>query len=296
MRVLITGVNGFIGQHLAHKLLEKGHSVSGIGRSKNCKVKRIKTYYQGSVLDLELLKTSLKDMDIVVHLVAITSHKEIVDKKSKALATNLLGTTNVLEAFTKSKARKFLYASTGKVYGKVLFLPITENHPTNPLNILGKSKLEVEKLINSYNNNKELIIFRIFNVYGKGQNENFLIPTILKQLSDRKGEIILGDIEAKRDYVYIDDLVNAFVLAIEHEGPPGASIYNICTGIGTSASEIVQLISKIKSVNINIKVNPDLFRKDEMNEEYGSFELANKVFGWKPKINIEQGLKRLIKN
>lgn len=296
MRILLTGANGFIGQNLAPVLIKRGHFVIGIGRSKKCKVTNIQTYYSGSVTDKKLLEKTIKDTNAVVHLAAITSHKNIVANSAKTLETNFFGTKNILDAFSKSKtAKKFLYASSGKVYGNIMHLPITENHPTNPLNILGKSKLEVEKLINSYNDNKkDFIIFRIFNVYGSMQNENFLIPTILKQLSNGKKEIVLGDIEAKRDYVYIDDLVNAFVLAIEGKGFPGVSIYNICTEIGSSASKIVNLISKIKGIRVKIKVNPNLIRVDEMKEECGSFELAKRQLGWEPKINIEEGLRRLI--
>lgn len=296
MRILITGINGFIGLHLADKLLERGHLIVGIGRTKECKVPDIKTYYEGTVLDKKLLEKAIKDVEIVIHLAAITSHKEIVDKKSKAIATNLLGTKNVLNIFSNSKARKFLYASTGKVYGKVLYLPITENHPTNPLNILGKSKLEVEKLIGSYESDKkEFLIFRIFNVYGQGQNQNFLISTILKQLSNGKDEIVLGDMEAKRDYIYIDDLVSAFVLAIESEGQPGLSIYNICTGKGSSALQIVDMISKIKGARIKIRVDQNLKRSDEAKDEYGSFEKAQRYLGWKPKISLREGLNILCK-
>ncbi len=296
MRVLITGVNGFMGQHLAAELIRKGHFVSGFGRSKKCKVTNIQTYYSGSVTDKKFVENAIKNADAIAHLAALTSHKDIVENSAKTLETNFLGTKNVLDAFLKSKkARKFLYASTGKVYGKIKHLPISENHLTNPLNILGKSKLKTEKLITSYNENgKEFIIFRIFNVYGHSHSKNFLIPTILKQLSDGKREIILGDIKAKRDYIYIDDLVDAFILAIEGKGSPGVSIYNICTGVGSSASKIVKIISKIKGIDIKVKINSALLRPDEMKEEYGSFELAKKQLGWEPKIRLEEGLKRLV--
>lgn len=297
MRILITGVNGFIGQHLATELIRKGHFVVGVGLSKKCKITSIQTYYSGNITDKKLVEEAIRDTNCVVHLAALTSHKDIVEKSAKTLETNFFGTKNILDAFSKSKtAKKFLYASSGKVYGNIIHLPITENHPTNPLNILGKSKLEVEKLINSYNDNKkDFIIFRIFNVYGLIQNENFLIPTILAQLAKRKREIVLGDIEAKRDYVYIDDLVSAFILAIERKGNLGISTYNICTGLGSSASDIVKIISKIKGVDIKVKINPALFRLDEMKDEYGSYEKAKKYLGWKPKVSIEDGLKRLIK-
>lgn len=295
MKILITGINGFIGIHLADKLLKRGHLIAGIGRTKECKIPDIKTYYEGTVLDKKLLEKAIKDVEIVIHLAAITSHKEIVDKKSKAIAANLLGTKNVLNVFSNSSARKFLYASTGKVYGKVIDLPITESHPTNPLSILGKSKLEAEELINSHNDNKkQFIIFRVFNVYGPIQNKNFLIPAILAQLQEGKKEIVLGDIDARRDWVYIDDLINAFILAIEEKGNLGVSVYNICTGIGSSAKEIVKIISKLKGIDIKVKVNLSLLRTDEMKDEYGSYDLANKVFGWKPKVNLKDGLQRLL--
>lgn len=297
MRILITGVNGFIGRHLATELLKRGHTVVGLGQDKKCVVKSISTYYSGSVLDKRLVAKAMKNVEAVVHLAAKTTHKEMVDNRFKTLETNFLGTKNVLDAFIESKTtKKFLYASTGKVYGTIIHLPISEEHPTKPLNILGKSKLITEQLIDFYNNNqKECIIFRVFNMYGPLQNNNFLIPTILAQLAKRKTEVVLGDIDAKRDYVYIDDLVNAFILAIERKESLGVSIYNICTGIGSSASEIVDILSTIKGIDITVKSNPSLFRPDEMKAEYGSFALAKRILGWQPKISVQEGLKKLIK-
>lgn len=295
MKILITGVNGFIGQHLAIELLRRGHIVIGLGRNKKSVIKKLNNYYSGSVLDKQLVEKAMRDVEVVIHLATLTAHEEIVDKKFEALETNFLGTKTVLDAFDKSKiTKKFLYSSTGKVYGKIIHLPISEEHPTNPLNILGKSKLITEKLIDFYNDNKkELIIFRIFNIYGPGQRKNFLFPTILKQL--HKKEIVLGDLESKRDYVYIDDLLNAFILAIEEKGKNGISIYNICTGHSTSAKEIVKMINKIKNTKIPLIGNKNFVRHDEMKDEYGSFELAKKNLGWEPKISIKEGLNLLCK-
>lgn len=286
MRILITGIDGFIGQHLSKALTEKRHRVTGIRRDK------------GGVLNKTIVEKAIHNADVVVHLAALTSHKDIVDDKFETLETNFLGTKNVLDAFIKSKkAKKFLYASTGKVYGNIIHLPITEEHPTNPINILGKSKLITEKLIDFYcNDQKIFIIFRIFNVYGPSRRENFLIPTILSQINSGRKEITLGDIKAKRDYVYIDDVVNAFVSVIEREGSKGLSIYNICTGKSSNAKEIVSLVGKIKGTKIKIKANKNLLRHDEMDNEYGSFRKAQKTFGWEPKINLEQGLRKLLTN
>lgn len=286
MQILITGINGFIGKHLANKLTQRGHIVLGIGNDNR------------GVLNPAIVEKAIRNAKVVIHLAALTSHKDIEENKFETLETNLQGTKNILDAFIKSKkTRKFLYPSSGKVYGRTPRFPISEDHPTTPLNTLGKSKLITEKLIDFYSNNqKEFIIFRIFNVYGKNQGKNFLIPTILKQVDQGKKEITLGDIKAKRDYVYIDDLVSAFVLAIEKKEKTGISIFNVCTGEATSAREIVGIISKIKGRNIKIKTNPNLYREDETKVEYGSLDLIQKTFGWKPKVSFEEGLKKIITN
>lgn len=284
MKILITGVNGFIGQHLSQKLLERGHKVSGLKNK------------EGGVLNKGIVEKAIRDVDVVVHLAALTSHEDIVENKFETLETNFLGTKNVLGAFIKSKhAKKFIYASTGKVYGKIVRLPIDEDHPTNPLNIHGKSKFITEKLIDFYTNDQEeFIILRIFNVYGPGQRENFLMPTILSQINSGKKEITLGDIKSKRDYIYIDDVVDAFIRVIEGRGSKGLSIHNICTGTGVSAKDIVDIIEKIKGEKIKIKVNKNLLRYDEMDEEFGSYKKAKQQLGWEPKISIRNGLRRLL--
>lgn len=295
MKILITGINGFVGKHVSAECLNRGYEVVGLGRDKKCHTK-ITHYYSGSVLDKQLVQKAMKDVDAVIHLAALTSHADIIDNKFATLELNLLGTKNVLDTFRASKtAKKFFYASTGKVYGKITQLPLSEEHPTSPLNILGKSKLITEKLIDFYSNNeKEFIIFRIFNVYGPGQKDNFLIPTILEQIKKKKKEIVLGDIAANRDYVYIDDVVNAFILALEKQEKVGISIYNICTGVGTSAASIVSLFNKLLGKNIAIKTRKSLMRHDEMNEEYGSYALCEKELRWKPKVTLAKGLTKLL--
>ena len=149
MRILITGINGFIGQHLANALIKRGHIVLGLGHDKT------------GVLDRKIVKKATRNVEIVIHLASLTSHKDIVENKFETFEINLQGTKNILDAFIKSKkTRKFLYASTGKVYGKIVILPISENHLTNPLNTLGKSKLITERLIDFYaDNQKEFMIF-----------------------------------------------------------------------------------------------------------------------------------------
>lgn len=296
MKILITGINGFIGQYLGRALISKKHSVIGLGRQKKPIIKDLYRYFYGNILDKKIIEKAIKGAHVIIHLAALTSHEDIVNNKLETLKINLEGTKNILDVFLKSKTiKKFIYCSSGKVYGDIKFLPITEEHPTLPLNTLGKSKLITEKLIDFYaNNKKSFIIFRIFNVFGPGQKDNFLIPTILNQIK-KSNNITLGDIKAKRDYIYINDLINAFILAIEKNINPELSIFNICSGNDTNAKEIVSKISKIKHSPIKININPILLRKDEKNIEYGSYKKAKQILGWCPKYSIERGLKEIIK-
>ena len=294
MKVLITGINGFIGTHLAHELIFRKHSVVGLGLQEKCQVGGVSEYFSGDVLDSELVKKAAKGVDAIIHLAALIGYGNIEKNKFETLEVNLAGTRNVLEAFSKSKsAKKFIFSSTGKVYGTIKSVPITEAHPVLPLNLLGKSKLITERLIDFYaNDEKSFVIFRIFNVYGEGQRDAFLVPQIMKQLKD-SDELALGDIKAKRDYIYIKDVVNAFALAIEKETGNGLATINIASCRGTSAEEIVALIGKIKGMEIKITSKSGLQRKDEMNTEYGSYKKAKKVLGWEPKYSLEEGLKRV---
>lgn len=296
MKILITGVNGFIGQHLSQALVSKGHFVVGLDCQEKPLTKDINNYFSGDVLDKQIVEKAVEETDVVVHLAALTSHQDIVDNKFETLEVNFLGTKNVLDAFSESKsAQKFIYSSSGKVYGEIKFLPITEEHPTLPLNILGKSKLITERLIDFYTDNKKsFIIFRIFNVFGPGQKDNFLVPTILNQIKE-SNKITLGDTKAKRDYLYISDLIDAFVLVIEKDINSGLSIFNICSGRDLNAEEIVSEISKIKQLPIEIEINPALSRKDEKEVEYGSYEKAKQIFGWYPQYSLKKGLEETIK-
>src|SRR3989344_2681659 len=302
MKVLITGVSGFIGSALAQQLLTRGHNIVGIGKQEQTKVEGIK-YILADVLDKVKVEAQVAEAEVVVHLAALTAHKDIADNKNESLRINFQGTKNLLEAFHNSPTtKKFIYASTGKVYGKIESLPITENHPTAPLNILGKSKLIAEKLIDFYTSkDKSQIILRIFNVYGPGQKDNFLVPTILNQLKPglEQGsipEIILGDLASQRDYTYVEDVINALVLAVETESKPGTEIYNVSSQIGTSAAEIVEVIGEIINHPLKVKVESNLFRPDEEKYEYGYYTKIKSQLGWKPHHDLKAGLKKTVEN
>ena len=301
MDILITGVNGFLGINIAKMLAKSGHRVVGLGKKKISKLEFLHAYHSISVLDQQSLNLIVKEIDCVIHLAAITAHAEIIDNKYETLDINLNGTRNILNAFKSSiRAKKFIYASSGKVYGNMKELPLTEESDTSPINILGKSKLIAEKLIDFYSDkDKSYLIFRIFQAYGPGQIKSFLIPTIISQINFKTNlpqTIVLGDINAKRDYIFIEDIAYAFLSAINKNHKKGLEIYNLSSSIPLSAKEIISIIEKNFKLKINIKVNKKLFRSDEESVEYGTYEKAKKDLNWSPTFSFEKGIFETIKS
>jgi nucleoside-diphosphate-sugar epimerase len=300
LKVLITGVNGFLGRNIAKSLSDSGFKILGIDIQEDPISRDLFQYHSGSILDKKFISNKIKDVDVVIHLAAITAHSEIIDKKYKTLDINLDGTKNVLSAFNSSKrSKKFIYASTGKVYGKISELPLTEKSNTYPINILGKSKLIAERLIDFYStDDKAYITFRIFQAFGVGQVDHFLIPTIIKQINyDNRNiqKITLGDIKAKRDYIHVNDVANAFSLVVNSDIGPGNQIFNLSSGLALSAEEIVKEIEDLCDLKIHIQTDKSLFRYDEESIEYGSYAKAESYLGWKPKLSIREGLAKIIK-
>ncbi len=292
IKVVITGGAGFLGRYLCKNLLESGADVISLDRTES-KVDGAQNYV-ADVLDLKSIEKYISQSDVVIHLAALTAHEDIVGDPYRALEISVQGTKNVLDAFIGSAAKQFIFPSTGKIYGKPQYLPYDEQHPLNPSTPLGKSKRITELLIDFYSTNSEksFSILRIFNVYGPCQKENFLMPTILKQLENQKSLIILGDVQAKRDYIFIDDVVKAFIIVMQNN-PKGLNVFNVGTGKSYSAKEIVGTIEKILNRKIEIKVDPARFRKDEFADERADIAKIA-TMGWKPDFDIFEGLKQTV--
>jgi len=292
MRILITGLNSFIATHLAPALAAQGHEICGFGRRPA--TPPVGTYVLGDILDAPFVAKMVAGAELVIHLASTTSYAELTNHRHPALNAIMTGTHNVLEALRhKDGPKRIIYASTGKVYGRIQQLPLTEDHPTEPINVLGKMKFLAERLVDFYASDlDQATILRIFNVYGPNQNKQFLIPTILDQLST--SEIKLGDIKAKRDYIHICDVVSAFLKALELPASKAATTFNICSGHAASAEDIVETFSTILSREIKIHSRTDLVRKDELLEEYGSFERFRTVTGWTPHLKLRDGLGTLL--
>lgn len=298
MNVFITGASGFIGTKISLKLMAHSDVVLyGLTRHQLQDHDRI-YYIQGDILNEELVSNIFKKtkFDVVLHLAAITEHDAIVNHKQETFNANLQGTINLMNAFNKycDKAL-FVFFSTGKVYGKTNEMPISENALTNPTNILGKSKLITEEVIDFFaQENNQYLICRIFNIYGEHQKRNFILPTIIDQLAGEK--IFLGNTRDYRDYLYVDDMVDAILACIASRDEFSQVDYvNIGSGQPTSVKDMIGIIENITGRKLNVSIEDSRIRKDETFVEYCDNTKLKELTGWHEKYTLESGIRKSLK-
>ncbi|MCK5050766.1 MAG: NAD-dependent epimerase/dehydratase family protein [Candidatus Cloacimonetes bacterium] len=273
MKIVVTGSRGFIGTRLVPTLTKKDHEVIEID---------LKTGYD--ITNWESIK-DLVDFDVIIHLVAISYVPKSYEIPREMFRVNINGTLNMLELCRINKA-KFIFTSS-YVYGKPKYLPIDEEHPTEAFNPYCQSKLIGEDLCKTYNKDfgVPVIIFRPFNIYGPGQNGNFLIPLIQKQIKD-DGIVQLKDPRPKRDYIHVDDVVDAYCKAVKYN-KTDFDIFNIGSGTSYSVKEIAEMLVTKSGKNISI----------EFSEERRENEVLDTVCDNRKtikKLEIEASLKRLM--
>lgn len=288
---MITGIGGFIGKELADALNKSGYEVYGLSRART-KIKNARVYY-GDVCNISQTMRFCRGKDIIIHLAAVTEHKSIVENPVKSLEVSVIGIFNMLKSFERNNGEVFIFPSSGKVYGPPVSLPYTESHVLNPQTYLGRIKKFCEEIAAffSESSDKSYSVLRIFNVYGKNQKSNFLVPAILSQL--RHGRVKLGDIKSKRDYIYIKDLVSAFLTIIK-ERKAGLETYNVGSGVSYSPSDIVNIISNLTKKKFGIEIDESRLRKNESFDERADIAKL-KGIGWRPKYAMEQGLSEMLK-
>lgn len=298
MQILITGAGGFIGRKLIGALQKNpGFKISALSIG-DVDIPGV-TSYRCDILDSEAVEKVFSEnkFDCVVHLAAITAHSEIVDNRMKTFEINLMGTINLLNSFNKHcRGAQFIYSSTGKVYGKTNEMPISENALVNPTNILGKTKRITEEVIEFYAQpENKYLIFRIFNIYGEGQRSNFIVPTILAQLNNETIE--LGSLKDLRDYLYVGDLMDAFMACISSpEKFADVDHVNIGSGEPACVADILREIEKLIGRKLKVTVNKARLRRDETPVEFCDHSKLTALTGWTPKHSLAEGLECTLRN
>lgn len=276
--IAVTGSSGFIGSKLVQKLIEMNADVICLDISEGI-----------DITDWQQIKNTLK-IDCLYHLAAKTFVPESYKSPREFYVSNIVGTTNILDLCRRNNS-KIVYVSS-YVYGMPKYLPIDEKHEVHAFNPYSTSKIVCESLCEAYHRDYGLpvIIFRPFNVYGISQREDFLIPSIINQL--KTGKIILKDPFPKRDFIYVEDVVDALIKSI-YLKEFGLEIFNIGSGISYGVREIVDIIVQKTGVSLEVKFTGER-RKGEILDTVADISKAKKILGWNPKVEFHDGIERII--
>jgi len=298
-KVLVLGGNGFIGSHLADKLVEEGYEVSvfdKFSRSNNLKHKKKIEAVKGEFeKDFDKVIKACEGVDYIFHYLATTNPGS--SAKLGALydvETNLVPTIKVLEHASKNGVKKFIFPSSGgAVYGKVDKVPVSESHGLNPQSPYSVHKAALEKYLYYYHEifGLDYVVFRIANVYGPRQDPEGTLGFITISLGKIiKGEkpTIFGDGKIVRDYIFIDDIVSANLDAIR-KGTKH-NIFNLGSGEGYSLNEILKEMSKVLGKDVIAEYTPG--RKVDVPEIYLDIGRIKKELDWKPEVSLAEGIKR----
>ncbi|MBA87543.1 MAG: hypothetical protein CMB29_05735 [Euryarchaeota archaeon] len=294
VKSLVTGGAGFIGSHIVDKLIELGHEVVCIDNefadnetfywNKNSNNYKVDITNYDEILDLFI------DVDYVFHCAAESRIGTAINNPTLATKINVLGTATVLQCAKENRVKRLIYSSTSSGYGFNM-CPNTEEQPDDCLNPYSVSKIAGEKLCKMYTElyNFHTIIFRYFNVYGerapkKGQYAP-VIGIFLRQKKAEQELTIVGNGLQKRDFIYVGDVVDANILAAlkKIDESNFGKVYNIGFGENISIKEIANLISSKQKF-----LEP---RIGEVKENLADISRVKKVFGWQPKISVENWLK-----
>ncbi len=298
MRALVTGAGGFVGPYLVRRLREAGHEAVAAGGMRDP---------QDDLLPIELADSAslnaafdLAEPNVVFHLAAQAFVPRALEAPAETYETNAMGTARMLAALrdwrerTGSNAR-FLFVSSAEVYGRQGgAAPIDESALPNPDNPYAASKAAAEAIVlgEAQSFGVDAVIARAFNHIGPGQNGRFVVPSFAAQLAHiaRGAEPILrvGNLQARRDFLDVRDVVDAYVALAEH-GERGQA-YNVCSGAATSIREILGELIRIAHVPVEVREDPSLLRPSDTPLLYGSNEKLRRATRWSPQIPLRRSL------
>ena len=297
MNFIVTGGAGFIGSHLTKHLIKNGHNVSVIDnlrRGSFDNLKEIKDkidFHEIDILDYDKMKNIAKNADGIFHQAALGSVQDSFKDPELYYQINAIGSENIFK-LAKEFGLKVVYASSSSVYGNQTSFPIKEDAQKNPLNPYGEAKLQAEKFAIQYaQDGVKIIGLRYFNVFGIGQNPNYagVIPRFIERLVQNKPPIINGQGNQVRNFTFVDDVVDANVLAFESKVENG--FINIATGITTTIKELAEIMIKLSGLSLEpIYEEP---RKGDIEKSQADTSLAKNLINWEPKTTLEEGLKKI---
>jgi UDP-glucose 4-epimerase len=299
--VLVTGGAGFIGSNLVKYLIEAGNSVTVLdnfisGYRSNLDPFPMVRIIEGDVRDKTTVEIATKGVEVVFHLAASVGNKRSIDQPIIDAETNVIGTLRVLEAMRKEGVRKIVASSSAGIFGELKTIPIKEDHAIEPDTPYGCTKLCEEKLCLSFGKmyNIEAICLRYFNVYGPNQRFDEygnVIPIFVFNMLRNESLMVYGDGEQTRDFVHVDDVVQANLKAADSKGISGA--FNIASGKSVTINRLVEII--IKNYNHSIKIEHGPKRPGDVRHSLADISLAHQRIGYAPLVDLENGVKEYVR-
>lgn len=307
MKILITGAAGFLGSYLSEKYVNEGHVVYGIDNLLNGNLNNVRTllhrknfkFVPDDVRNKDLYPKLPTDLDAIFHLAAqIHVDRSIVNPK-ETFDINVTGTMNILEYARMNDVNKILFASTSEIYGSAKYVPMNEEHPLAAQHPYGVSKIAADRLCYTYNETYDLgiDIIRCFNFFGPRQKDSGyggVIAIFINRVLQNKPPIVYGDGNQTRDYMYVDDAVNAYDKVLRSRDNPGKYGINFGTGTEKSVNEIAELVLKFSGNEKNLNPIHVDARPTEVQRLFADISKAKNSLNFVPNIQFEQGISLLM--
>jgi nucleoside-diphosphate-sugar epimerase len=305
-KVLVTGGAGFIGSHLVDRLISEGLEVTVVDDFSTGQMQNISHhrnleefhFVRGDIRDVGLVKKVVEDVDVVFHEAALVDVPLSIENPLLFNDVNLVGTLNMLKACADSNVKRFIFASSAAVYGDSKPDMKTETMLCKPVSPYAVSKLAAEKYVEIFNDlyNLETVSLRYFNVYGPrqvaGSSYNGVVTAFISRLLGGQPPIIFGDGMQTRDFVHVDDVISANMLALESKNAVG-EVFVIASGATISVYELARKLQEITNTE---RLKPIFTepRAGDIKHCSADISKAEKLLGFSPKIRLEDGLSRLV--
>jgi nucleoside-diphosphate-sugar epimerase len=301
MRYLVTGGAGFIGSNTVDELVRRGHSVVVLddltsGKEENLAEVRSKiTFVKGSVTDLEAVQKAIHQAECVIHLAARTSVPRSVKDPLDTNRINVDGTLNVLVAARDNKVKRVVFAASSSAYGETPTLPKIETMHPQPISPYGVTKYVGELYLQTFGRcyGLENVSVRYFNIFGPRQDPGSPYSGVLSKFATAFLEdtvpVVFGDGEQTRDFTYVENAVQANLLACEAPNASG-EVINVGTGSRISLNQTLQCLRKITGKNLQAKYEPT--REGDIHDSQADISKARELLGYQPTVEFEEGLER----
>lgn len=305
MKILVVGGAGYIGSHVAKKLLSENHEVTIFDNLSTGLKENIlpgANFIEGDITSYEQILSALSSQEAVIHLAALKAVGESMTNPEKYSKNNLIGTLNLLNAMCEQGVKKIVFSSSCTVYGEPKYLPLDEKHPLSVINYYGFTKLEIERTLEWYSRLKDIrfVILRYFNAVGydhegilKGleKNPQNLLPVVMETILGQREQVTVFGDNCKtpdgtcvRDYVHVDDLAEGHAQALAYLNEKNQDlIVNLGTGQGLSVKEIIDEAKSQSGVDFNVVIGPR--RAGDAEAVYANNQFARDTLGFNPKYS-----------